>query len=223
MKGERHPVARRDYLTCSFVFETRSQADFLSDSPKLSELTFKEPESPLRLGLGITPVGIMKDKTYLGASLIQAHWFSSWLDWEIGSIWIGFSNARNTYADSRSLMARTSPKLRILENLSLGPVGGYELVTFPDAHRKIFKGRFFTPEEPFSSRGWVYGGMLSLTFKAAGGVMRVSPLYLVRTYPYKSLSAGWQNYFTNPELQTAAFIEELAPESIVAIEMGIML
>jgi hypothetical protein len=206
------------------VSQHYAQADFLKDFPQLSDLTFREPGSPMRLGLSVTPVGIMKDKTFLAMSPLQVHWYSDFADWEVFSVWLGVSNARNKYADSRSFIARSVPKFRVLENLSLGPIVGYELVTFPEATSKIYKGRFFTPqEEPFSSRGWVYGGMLSLTFPMGSNVLRVSPMYMVRTYPHKSLKDGWAFYYTNPDLQTDAAIEELAPESLVAIELGIML
>ncbi len=208
---------------CLFGAAPIARAEFLKDFPQLNELTFREPASPIRLGAGIVPIGIMKDKTFIGFSPLQAHWHSNWLDWEIASFWIGLSNARNTYADSRSFFARTVPKFRLLERVSIGVIAGYELITYPEIGSKIYKGRWFTPEEPFSSRGTVYGGMISLTFPMGKQMLRVSPLYLVRTYPYKTLKNGWSYIYTHPDVQTDAAIEELAPESLVAIELGIML
>lgn len=210
-------------LLCVCGTTSQARAEFLEDFPQLNELVFKEPVSPIRLGASVVPIGIMKDKTFLGFSPLQAHWKSGWLDWEIASCWIGISNARNKYADSRSFFARTVPKFRILESLSIGPVVGYELITYPEIGSKIYKGRWFTPAEPFSSRGVAYGGMISLSFPMGKQTLRISPMYLARTYPYKSLKNGWAYIYTHPEVQTDAAVEELAPESLIAIEIGIML
>lgn len=207
---------------------SRARADFLEDFPHLKKLAYSEPPSPVRLGFGVTPVGIMKDKNYLGFSLLQAHWLSRWIDWELAGFSFGVSNARNRYADSRSFFARTAPKFRPLENLSIGAVVGYELITFPNAKSKVHKelpskAGVSTPEEPFSSKGLVYGGIMSLLVNTSIGTIRVSPLYLVRTYPHKKLENGWRYIFTNAELSSDAAVEELAPESLVAIELGFML
>lgn len=220
----------RATLMASVILGSASsaQADFLDDFPHLKKLQYGEPSSPVRLGFGVTPVGIMKDKNYLGFSLLQAHWLSRWVDWELAGFSFGVSNARNSYADSRSFIARTVPKFRPLENLSFGAVLGYELITFPNAKSKVHKelpskAGVSTPEEPFSSKGLVYGGIMSLLVNTSFGTIRVSPLYLVRTYPHKELDDGWRYIFTNAELMSDEAVEELAPESVVAIELGFTL
>lgn len=202
---------------------TVAQAAFLEDFPGLRQYLFSEPESPMKLGMSFTPVGITKNKTYFGASLFQFHYMSEWIDWEIAGVGIGMSSARNKVAETREFTVRTVPKIRVLDNMSFGLLGGYELVSFPNVKSRMRKNNFATPEESFSSRGWIYGAAMAISFKSESVIFRVSPSYWIQTYPHEKIADDWKYYFLNPELQAATEREQLKADSVLAIELGILI
>lgn len=142
-----------------------SDASIVEEYPSLQNYVFEEPRSGVHIGAGLSPFGMMRDNLSLGASLFQFHWITSRLDWEVFSAAFTMSLASSDdVSKSTNFTFRTAPKYRINDTFSIGPMIGYEFVSFPNLSSQIFNGTLATPAEPFSSRGMVYGGILSETF-----------------------------------------------------------
>jgi len=161
--------------------------------PHLKDLTFKEPRSDFYLGFGITPVGVLKGRMLFGIDFFQIHWIRDFWDIEILNASYGISNGQPSYLSSRHFTFRSSPKIRFFKMFSVGPILGYEFVSFPEINSRLIKAPWTTPNwEPFSSKGIIYGVGLSQTFNIWGDyILKFNESYIKQTYSTEKTEDEW--------------------------------
>lgn len=181
---------------------TSSDASIVEQYPKLQNYIFEEPSSKIQIGFGLSPFGIIRDQYSLSASLFQVHWTTPWLDWEIFNVSFAMTLNSDETSKSRQFVFRTSPKYRLGRTFSIGPVLGYEFVTFPGLDSVISNGTLATPPQPFSSRGLIYGGAISETF-ALNKTLNLKLNQVVYKETYSTTNApenGWVYRYNTPGL-----------------------
>jgi hypothetical protein len=191
---------------------------FLESFPHLSEYLFKEPTSPYYFGLGLTPIGVLKDKVMLEANFFQIHYIDETMNWEIFSASFGNTVAQTGLYQSNHFIFRSSPKFFIGSVVSVGPLVGYEFVSFPNVTARLYKAPYIAPHEPFSSRGMIYGFMISQTFKYKSGHLQVNEVVFKETYSVKETDQHWMYLFDQPELQ--ANPDKIGPSTIMKVEIS---
>lgn len=179
-----------------------AEDSFAKEYPKLQNYTFDEPKSNVRIGFGISPFGIMRDQMSFSANLFQFHWVTPWLDWEVFSVSFAMTLGGDDTSKSRDFVFRTVPKYRINDTFSMGPLLGYEFVSFPDLQSQIYNGTLATPQESFSSRGFVYGGVLSETFPLTQDLsFKMNQVVYRQTYSTTNApDNGWVYKYANSAL-----------------------
>jgi hypothetical protein len=177
-------------------------APFLEAFPKFRDYLFQEPTSGLLLGFGISPVGFLQDRSVFSLQFFQVHWMSSWLDYEALNASYVFTRAQSPELQSTSMVFRTSLRLRIGRYLSIGPLVGYEYISFPGLQDILYKAPYATKLEPFSSQGLIYGGVLSQVFRWRDGyVIQLNELAYQETYSSQSTPENWAYYFGASDAQ----------------------
>jgi hypothetical protein len=178
---------------------------FLEQYPDLKKYLYREPQSHLYMGLGVSPLSILKSSVYFTANIFQVHWINRWVDIEFFSASFGTTIGQTSYASSTHFTVRSAPKYRINDLLSVGPVVGYEFVEFPNLNARLFKGTLFSPMEPFSSQGWIFGGAVSETFHYSKDyIFKVVELVYQQTYPTDHTSEGWNFFYDQTSLNSNA-------------------
>ena len=176
--------------------------DITQKFPHLNQYLFRETDTKIRFGFGIAPIEILKRRVAVSLSILQIHYITPTIDWELlnGSYGSTISGEANTKVNSFAF--RTVPKLRLTETFSLGPMIGYEYVRFPDVKARQYRGNYFTPEEPLSSRGLIYGGCASQIIKTKGNsLIRLNQLVYKQTYDVsKTSNQGWSYYYSDNAL-----------------------
>lgn len=179
------------------------EAPFLEAFPNLKNYIFEEPKSGFYLGFGATPIGVMTDRVLFAADFFQLHWMSEHWNIEILNASYGFTQAQNTTLQSNQFTFRTAPKYKIGQLFSIGPVFGYEYVTFRNVGAKLFKTPWETQVfEPFSSSGIIYGGMISETFKYKNDyLIQFNELAYQQTYSVKKTPENWTYVYEDPSIE----------------------
>ena len=193
---------------------------FLERFPHLSELVFDEPHAGYYIGFGLSPVSFVKDQVKVSLSLFEVHNIQRRFEWEILKINVGSSFGRPAIAASTDFTARTSLKWRWTEMFSLGPLVGYEFVSFPQIDSRTTKNTYETPVEPFSSRGLIYGFALNQNFKWNEHRFKLAQVIYKQTYPTDENGAGWRYVFEDPDISSEA--EVLAPGTVFAFELSFL-
>jgi hypothetical protein len=188
-KTESAPVSERPSITKTF--------------PNLADLTFKEPKSDFYLGFGVGPVGAVHGRTMFEVDFFQVHWIRDYWDIEILNASYGITMAQPSYLESRHFTFRASPKIRFFKMISIGPLFGYEFVSFPQINTKILKAPWSTPNyEPFSSKGPIYGVALSETFPVwTDYILKLNEIYYQETYSADKTTDGWDYLYEKRELR----------------------
>ena len=123
---------------------------------------------------------------------------------------------------SRNFVFRTVPKYRFSKTFSAGPLLGYEFVTFPNLESQIYNGTLATPQEDFSSRGFVYGGVLSETFPFSKDVtFKLNQVVYQETYSTTNAPAnGWTYQFSNPVYNSSQ--SPIKPGTVFLLEFSVL-
>lgn len=213
-------------LILSLLVTGMARADFLDDHPALKKHVYQEPRSDLWVGFGVSPVGFLENRTLHVLSAFQFHWMPRYLDWEIINVSLGLTSfSKESYAKARTFFFRTSPKLRVLGFLSFGPMVGFEYVSFPDVGSIQVSPppQFKTPNEPFSSKGIIYGAEISETIRLAQAYyLKISQVIYRQTYPTTTASNGWEYVFDKPELQADPARTAIKPSYVVLLEFSLL-
>jgi hypothetical protein len=179
-------------MTFSWAQAPEKEETFLGEYPALEQLTYKEPASGIYFGIGVSPFVIVGSKFGAGLSAFQFHYMNNWLDWEVLNGGFQFAFGSNASARSNFFNLRSAPKWRISKMLSVGPLVGYEVVSFSNVSVTLQHGGKETPVEPFSSRGFTYGVAACENFTLANGsVLKIGQIFYQETYPTKKTSDGW--------------------------------
>jgi hypothetical protein len=182
---------------------------FLERFPNLKPLLLTDPETRLHIGFGATPLSFMPGKVAVGISALQVHYIDDSLDWEIFNASVDLA-VGGGQGSSRHFVFRTAPKYRIFQAVSVGPLAGYEYVTYPNILAEISKGGFVSNPEPFSAQGLIFGGQVceSLPLKESR-IFRVTETVYRQTYTIdKPTADSFGVRFVDPAL-------ELDPEKAV--------
>jgi len=202
--------------------EMPTDTSILQENPNLEKYTFSEPRSEVQIGFGLSPFGMIRDQMGISANLFQFHWITSHLDWEIFSLSFAESLGGDDVTKSKQFTFRTVPKYRINQTFSIGPLLGYEFVSFPNLQSQIFNGTLATPQENFSSRGVVYGGVLSETFPLNSDLtFKVNQVLYKETYSTSNANEdGWTYRFANPALNQNS--GPINPGTVLMFEFSVL-
>lgn len=202
-----------------------ASASFLEEFADLKKLTPPEPRSSFYFAFGLSPVAISQNSTSVMFDAFELHWLSRFVDFELLSGSVGFSLIADTdFAASRRFLARSSPKLRVLEFLSVGPLVGYEFVTFPNVPTRLTQGGLQTPyAEPFSSSGVLYGMQVSETFHYGDSyLIKVSQSFYKQTYSTTKTSNGWNYQFDIPALAADPDRKAIRASYVIMMDVSLL-
>ncbi len=189
--------------------------------PNLKELTFKEPKSNFYLGFGFTPIGSTHGRTLFGINFFQLHWIRDYWDMELFSATYGMTNGQPAYLESRHFLFRTSPKIRFFKMLSVGPLLGYEYVSFPEINSHLFKVPWATPVEPFSSKGLIYGLMFSETLPVWNDyILKLNQVIMKQTYSTEKTTDNWDYLFDRREVRNDK--SAIEADTVLMIEISLL-
>jgi hypothetical protein len=194
---------------------------FLERYPHLKKNTFAEPSSNLYLGFSVGIVGIVHDRMFFSANFFQVHYIRPYLDYEVLSISYGTTTANPSYVQSNHFVFRTIPKLRVTEHISVGPLVGYEYVSFPKINAVLYDGTYQTKTEPFSSKGLIYGVGASQDFiTEAGTKIKINEMAYNETYSTKDAGRGWSYLYDSSALRADA--TPIKAGAMFLIEIGMI-
>ncbi len=207
-----------------FIASVAFSNTFTDKFPELKQFLYKEPKSNFYFGLGVSPISILTNRILFTASIFQLHWIKKPFDIEIFNGSIGTSFGKSGYVGSNNFYFRISPKLNLLNFLSLGPFVGMEFVSFPSIKVKIEKNNLATPSyEPFSSNGLIYGLIFSETFDIGGGYfLKLNQLAYKQTYSTTLTSYGWNYQFEKEQIELDPERELIKPSVVFMLEVALL-
>ena len=172
--------------------------EFLKEHPGLSQFIDKETDSPFRVGIGISPVAVVRGAIVASLNIFQLHYQGRYLDYEIFSAFYSVAISDPNSLGYHAFTFRTVPKFPLLANVSIGPLLGYEYVSFGNVGSQITSNNLYSPVEPFSNRGWIFGLMITETFQLTPTfVLKANQLIYRETYSTTTNPDGWTYYFPN--------------------------
>lgn len=199
---------------------------FLEEYSGIKQYLFEEPKSDLYFGVGAA-FSLMNSRASFSGNFFQLHWMTPFWDIEVLNVSAGFalSNGSTTTEESSSeslhLTFRISPKFRIFSKLSVGPVGGLEFLSFPGVKARQNKDNFFTPSEPFSARGVIYGVAISQTFQLdSDRKIKVNQIFYKQTYSVIEANRGWTYFFDDSEINDDESRSLVKPGWVLALEIN---
>lgn len=194
---------------------------FLEEFSGLKEHVSATNRSNIWIGVGFSPVRVLKNNLGYSVSPFQLHFVKTDWEWEVVNVSYGTSFSGDQMAQSRSFLFRTYPQLRLGERFSVGPVLGYEFVSFPHVKSRLTKLDFNTPEEPFSSKGVIYGvGASQKLVQWEDSVLRLSEFLLKQTYDTQTTFSRWKYAFSDPALSGA--IKPMDPGIVFMVEAALL-
>ena len=222
-------MTRNFFLEITFVIalflSIPVRANFLDDYPDLKKLTFQEPRSSFYVGFGMSPITVLQSRSLLTLEAFELHWVSPLFDIEILNASLGFSFISNTdFTASRHFVVRTSPKIRIFDFLSFGPLFGYEYVNFPNVGTHLTQGGYFTRStEPFSSAGPVYGFQITETLHYGEKyLLKIGQSVYRQTYSAKETTNGWAYSYEKPEIENDPDRKLVKATYVVMLEVSLL-
>ena len=177
------------------------ETSFLDAYPALKEYVYHEEPSNFYLGFGLSPIGVLKDRTVFSADFFQLHHISERWDYQILAASFGITRAQSSTYQSNNFLFTTSVQMRIGNTFSAGPLLGYEFVTFPSLNARLLKTPYETPSEAFSSQGLVYGAIVSQSFPYKSYLIQISELGYQQTYSNRHSPENWTYYYNAPEVR----------------------
>ncbi len=193
---------------------------FVDQYPALKDYLFEEPASGFQIGFGVSPFALVRNQIGVSASLFQLHWLSQSFDWEVVNASVGIATGGEDWSKSRQLVFRSSPKYRVSQSISVGPLLGYELVSFPNLESRIASDGLATPVQPFSSRGFIYGAEVSETFRLSQALeLKLAQVFYRETYSTTDAGDGWKYRFPQGQSPTSNFIQ---PGNVFTLDFSLI-
>lgn len=197
-----------------------AHANFLDTYPHLEKFLFRERPSHISLGFGVSPFTLFKNKAGFSVSLFQVHYRNGLLNWEVFHGSFGLAIADKPENSIRVFTFRTSPRLKLSNAIAIGPLVGYEFITFPDISARLHNASLFTPSEPFSSRGLIYGLAVTQEFRI-GERYSLRAMESVYRQSYSTTSVdGWSFYFD--KTGSGFDVGNIAPGTVFALELSFL-
>ncbi|MBC7385293.1 MAG: hypothetical protein H7301_03900 [Cryobacterium sp.] len=197
--------------------------DIIATYPHLDQYLFKESDTKVRFGFGVSPFHVVKSKAGFSLSLFQVHYTTPTMDWEVFNADFGTTLSGDAFAKTNTFHFRTFPKWRITPKFSVGPLLGFEFLSFPEVKAQITRAGYATLEQPLSARGWVYGVGASQVFNMGEQTraMRINEVVYKQNYNIHQPSAkGWEYLYSNSALNRDSSIIE--PGMVFAIEISFL-
>lgn len=188
----------------------------------MKNYVYEEPPTGFFLGLGASPLGILHDRMMFTGNFFELHWIKDRYDIEIINAAYSFTKAQTSEFQSTHFTFRASPKYRFFGVISIGPLIGYELVSFPDVGARIFRAPYIQPQsEPFSSRGWIYGVEVAQTFHyGKNNLFKITEAAYQQTYSATSTDHGWTYRFDDSALQDDT--SKIAAGTVLLVEFSFL-
>jgi hypothetical protein len=183
-----------------------AEAKFIDDFSHLKKFLDKPAVSSFHVGFGITPIGLIGDKTYSGVSILQIHYIKDKLDFNILSADYGIIRSGNKFAQAKNFALKTSPKLRIAEifentTLSAGPIFGLEFIAFDNVRTQLRKGNYVTITDNLSAYAPVWGFAIEETIHFSKYLIKVTQAFYKQSYSITDADNGWYHFYENPEAE----------------------
>lgn len=180
-----------------------SELSFIDRYPHLKQNLATEPEANFYLGLSIGALGVLKNRLLFSANFFQLHYITDYWDTEMLSISFAATTGTPDYIQSKHFTFRSIPKYRISKMISVGPLFGYEFVSFPQVSAVLYDDGFQTKTEPFSSAGLIYGLGVSENFETEKGhKIKVNQVVYQQKYSTEHAGHGWSYLFDLKTLRT---------------------
>jgi len=214
--------SRADTSSVPVAGPPSNSAPFLETFPQLKDYLYEEPHSGFYLGHGGSPIGLIGSTYMFTVDIFGLHWIKDRYDIEGINISYGLGRGSSSEFTSQRFTFRAAPKYRVLGPISIGPLIGYELVTFPDVDARIFRGGFIEPNsEPFSGRGWIYGIAASQTFPYNKKYLfKLDESIYKENYSTKTTSEGWSYIYDDPKVQLDN--SQIAAGTVMMIEASFL-
>jgi len=194
---------------------------FLDKYPLLKKNIYTEPSSNLYLGFSMGVLGVVRDRMFFTANFFQIHYMTSYWDNELLSISYGTTTANPSYVQSNHFVFRTMPMYRISRFLSVGVLGGYEYVSFPQISAVLYDGIYETKTEPFSSSGVIYGFGASQNFESESAYkIKINEVVYKETYSTQDAGKGWSYLYDSQALR--ADTTPIKAGVVMMIEVGMI-
>lgn len=195
---------------------------FLDTFPALKNYVYEEPASGFYLGLGLSPIGLLRNQFMFTGNFFELHWIKDNYDIEILNAAYSSTRGQSSEFQSTHFTFRAAPKYKFFGPISAGPLVGYELVSFPGVGARIYRAPYIEPNsEPFSSRGWIYGGEISETFTYGKGyILKFNELFYQETYSVTSTIDGWDYRFDDQTVQNDR--TNIAPGFVIMFEGNLL-
>jgi hypothetical protein len=208
-------------LLAALCVTPRAFGGILDSTPDLKQFLFKEPDSNFYFGFGVSPLSIMNSRFGFELDVFQLHYINSMVDIELFDAAFGIGLGNSDLSNSRTFTLRAAPKYRLGKFLSIGPMVGYEFVSFPSVESRIYKNNYFTPFEPFSGWGFIYGGAASETFSFGKDyIFKINEYVYQETYSTTSAGNGWAYNYQDSGI--AASQAPIAPSTVFMIEFSLL-
>ena len=169
-----------------------SSGTFVDDHPVLKDYVSEEHHSNFSVGMGIIPIGFMKNRLFFGVDLFEINYSNRYLDWNILDTILGFGLSQGG-ENGKYVMLMTQPKFRVTQGISVGFLLGYEFVSFPSVQSVVTvqSNGFSTPSSSFGTSAPIYGLSASETIKAFdSSKLKVSQMFFKETYSTTQPVAG---------------------------------
>lgn len=195
----------------------------IEQHPSLKSFLFVEPKSNIYFGFGVNPVTVMKSRVGGSLSFFQLHYIKHRLDFEVFNASFGTAVSKDSSANSTQFLFRTSPKFRIFPGFSVGPMIGFEYISFASIDARLTRARFFSPFEPFSTHGFVLGAMASqLVTLGNDHFLRINEVAYQQHYSVTNAGAGWDYEFRSPSLQADSERTLIKPGNVFVLEFSLL-
>ena len=194
----------------------------VEEFPGLNKFLFKEADNGVRIGFGISPIGLKAESVLFSINFFQIHYLTPWLDWEIFSSSFGLLTGDSPKTKSFNFVFRTAPKFRVFKNVSFGVVAGIEFVRYPEIDAIIYKDPLASRDyEPFSNSGLIYGLTASQNFEIMTEyLLKLNQVVYFQTYSVEETREGWEYLFRDGEIRRDT--GPIEPDTVFMLEVSLL-
>lgn len=195
------------FLLYLVVGTNLSHAKFVDDYSNLKKFLDKPIISNYHIGFGVSPFGLIGEKSFYTISLFQLHYISGSFDFNIISADFGVIESGNSLAKAKNFTIKTSPKYVLAElfentTLSLGPLFGVEFIKFDNVKTQLRKGSAVTVSDNLSAYAAIWGAMLEQTVTFTNYKIKISQTYYRQNYSITDANNGWYHFYENVEAES---------------------
>jgi hypothetical protein len=209
------------YVVINVLYAQSTWASFLETYPHLAPLMRSDFVSQLHLSASLSPFRTVGSKVGFGIAPVALHYRNGWLDLELFQLSLGFYFlGGESISNHVTFQIRTAPKIQLSSSVSLGPLVGFEYMTFNAVKARIFKNNLYSELEPYSVSGFIWGGLICERFLLKESLwLQIQQTVYVQKFNPNSSYYGWAYDFEQNTLNQDASI--LQPKLVFLIEVGL--